>query len=413
MVKKKVMIGLLSAAVLCTSAGIGYKQIFANNVKKNVTLLSYSAAKVAKTDATFKINALSCGEAVEWLSDNEVLTLNKKSEYSNPNIPGIKYPVYYLSVYNINTGKTKDFKDVNDAGDPIKISPDKKYVLYTEPKVMPQVGNTEWQNDLNSGKLFSRSVKILNLTNGKITDFKGEYKAKEANYSWIDNNKLFVYYPNEGNKWNVENVDGTIYKTGNVKAPVAGSHPWPASNLNIKVSGNDVSGNFIVEVDDPSATGEDMKSTYYSVNVATNEMKQIYRTVGTAVGYTLENNVLLIDDWNKTDDFTRLVYFNDEGVKLGEAKTTEFNRNSAVGPVYDISKDGKTIAFPAIIPLPKGTPIKDVIKDTTTSLDILDLSTGKMKKVYQSKNLIKDIRWSQDGTSLIFNDGKQYILKIQ
>jgi|GEM_PF-2968878 len=413
MVNKKVMIGLLSAAVLCTSAGIGYKQIFASSAKKNVTLLSYSSAKIAKTDAAFKINALSCGEAVEWLSDSEILILNKKSEYSNPNAPGIKYPIYYLSVYNINTGKTRDFKEVNDGGHSIKISPDKKYVLYTEPKDIPLGGSTEWQNDFDSGKLFSRSVKILNLATGKITDFKGEYKAKEANYSWVDNDKLFVYYPNEGNKWDVENIDGTIYKTGNVKAPVAGSHPWPAYNLNIKVSGNDVSGNFIIEVDDPPKSGQDTKSTYYSVNVATNEMKQIYRTVGTAIGYTLENNVLLIDDWNKGDDFTKLVCFNTDGVKLGEAKTTEFNRGSFEGPAYDISNDGKTIAFPAIVPLPKGTPIKQAMKDTTTSLDILDLSTSKVKKVYQSKNLIKDVRWSQDGTSLIFNDGKEYVLKIQ
>lgn len=413
MVKKKIMIGLLLAAVLCTSVGVGYKQIFASGSKKNVTLLNYSAAKVAKTDVTFKINALSCGEAVEWLSDSEVLTLNEKSEYSNPNIPYIKYPVYYLSVYNINTGKTKDFKDVNDGGDPIKISPDKKYVLYIEPKAIPLVDSTEWQNDLNSGKIFSRSVKVLNLDTGKITDFKGEYKAKEANYSWIDNDKLFVYYPNEGNKWDIENVDGTIYKTGYFKALNPKSNAYPASNLNIKVSGNNVSGNFMIEVYDPSVAGQDTKSTYYSVNVATNEMKQIYRTVGTAVGYTLENNVVLISDCNKEGDFTTLVYFNSDGVKLGEAKNTEFNRGDVSGALYHISKDVKTIAFPAIVPLPKGTPIKDVVKDITTSLDILDLSTGKMKKVYQSKNLIKDIRWSQDGTSLIFNDGKQYILKIQ
>lgn len=413
MIKKKVTIGLLSAAVLCTSAGIGYKQIFASNAKKNVTLLSYSAAKVAKTDTTFKINALSCGEAVEWLSDSEVLTLNKKSEYTNPNLPNAKYSSYYLSVYNTNTGKTKDFKDVNDGGDPIKISPDKKYVLYIEPKAIPKVGSTEWQNDLKSGKLFSRSVKILNLATGKINDFKGEYKAKEANYSWIDNDKLFVYYPNEGNKWNVENVDGTIYKTGNFKAPATGSNPWPAYNLNIKVSGNDVSGNFIIRVDDPSTAGQDIKSTYYSVNVATNEMKQIYKSTGVSLDYTVQNNVILIEDAKGQGNDMNLVYFNADGTKLCEAKTTEFTRESVLYSAYNISKDGKTIAFSAVVPLPKGTPIKDMLKDTTTSLDILDLSTGKLKKVYQSKKLIKDMKWSQDGTSLIFNDGKQYVLKIE
>lgn len=413
MVKKKIIIGLLSAAVLCTSVGVGYKQIFASSAKKHVTLLSYSAAKTAKTDATFKINALSCGEAVDWLSDSEILTLNKKSEYSNPNMPNTKCPVYYLSVYNTNTGKTKDFKDVNYGGEAIKISPDKKYVLYIEPKAIPLVGSTEWQNDLNSGKIFNRSVKILNLTTGKITDFKGEYKAKEANYSWIDNDKLFVYYPNEGNKWDIENVDGTIYKTGNFKAPVEGSHPWPAYNLNIKVSGNDVSGNFIIKVDDPSTAGKDIKTTYYSVNVSTNEMKQIYKSAGVSLDYTVQNNVILIEDEENSYDATNLVYFNTDGVKLGEAKTTEFTRWRSLDSVYNISKDGKTIAFPAVVKLPKGTPIKQAMKDTTTSLDILDLSTSKVKKVYQSKNLIKDIKWSQDGTSLIFNDGKEYILKMQ
>lgn len=412
MVKKKIMIGLLSATVLCTSVGVGYKQIFASINKENVTLLSYSAAKTTKTDATFKINALSCGEAVEWLSDSEVLTLNKKSEYSDTYKPSYKHSVYSFSVYNTNTGKTKDFKDVNYGGEGIKISPDKKYVLYIEPKIIPKGGTPEWQNDYKSGKIFNRSVKILNLDTGKITDFKGEYKSKEANYSWIDNDKLFVYYPNEGNKWDIQNVDGTIYKTGYFKANDSKSNAWPAYNLNIKVSGKDVSGNFIICVDDPAVLGQNIKSTYYSVNVATNEMKQIYKPTGVSVNYTVQNNEILIEENDDSYEYTKLSYFNTDGVKLGETKTTEFSRERLEN-VYAISKDGKTIAFPAVVPLPKGTPIKESVKDTTTSLDILDLSTGKVKKVYQSKNSIKSIKWSDDGSSLIFNDGKQYILKIQ
>lgn len=412
MVKKKIIIGLLSAAVLCTSIGAGYKQIFASINKGNVTLLSYSAAKTAKVDSTFKINALSCGEAVEWLSNNEVLTLNKKSEYSDADKPSTKYPVYSFSIYNTNTGKTKDFKDVNYGGEGIKISPDKKYVLYIEPKIIPKGDSAEWQNDFKSGKIFSRSVKILNLETGKITDFKGEYKAKEANYSWIDNDKLFVYYPNEGNKWDVENIDGTIYKTGYFKAADSKSEAWPAYNLNIKVSGKDVSGNFIICVNDPAVLGQDTKSTYYSVNVATNEMKQIYKPTGVSVNYTVQNNEVLIEEDDASYQYTKLVYFNTDGVKLGETKTTEFSRGN-LEDVYSISKDGKTIAFPAAVRLPKDTPVKDMLKNTGTSLDVLDLSTGKVKKVYQSKNLIKSVKWSDDGSSLIFNDGKQYILKIQ
>lgn len=417
MVKKKIMIGLLSATVLCTSVGVGYKQIFASAGKKNVTLLSYSAAKTAKVDSTFKINALSCGEAVEWLNNNEVLTLNKKAEYSNPNTPNVKYPSYYISVYNINTGKTKEFKNTNvgnfkDDDRVIKISPDKKYVLYVEPKLIPKGGSTEWQNDFNSGKIFNRSVKILNLTTGAITDFKGEYRSKEANYSWVDNDKLFVYYPNEGNKWNVQNVDGTIYKTGSFKAADSKSEAWPAYNLNIKVSGKDVSGNFIIRVDDPSIAGQDIKSTYYSVNVATNEMKQIYKPTGASVNYIVQNNEILIEEDDSSYKYTKLVYFNTDGVKLGETKTNELSRGD-LEDVYSISKDGKTIAFPAAVRLPKDTPVKDMLKNTETSLDVLELSTGKVKKVYQSKNLINSVKWSDDGSSLIFNDGKQYILKIQ
>lgn len=417
MISKKIAAALILGTVFCTSVGVGYNQIFADINKQNVTLLKYTEARTVNKTESFKINSLSCGDAVGWLSNSEVLILNKKSEYSDPNISDVKYSYYYLSIYNINTEKTKEFKNTNvgDFGsddEVIKISPDKKYVLYVEPKLIPHIGSTEWQKDLHSGNLFNRSVKILNLTTGDITDFKGEYRSREANYSWIDNNNLFVYYPNEGNKWSVQNVDGTVYKTGSYKALNYKSIAWPAYNLNIKVSGKDVSGNFIIKVDDPYIAGQDIKSTYYAVNVATNEMKQIYRTMGVSINYTVQNNVILIPDEDNSYQYTKLIYFNTEGVKLGEVKTTEFNRGNLEN-VYSISKNGKTVAFPAMVKSPKDTSVKVMVKDTSTCLDILDLSTGKLKKVYESKSLIKYFKWNDDGNSLIFNDGKQYILKIQ
>lgn len=410
MINKKVTTALILSAVLCTSVGVGYKQVFASGNKQNVTLLKYTAAKTTNNARSFKINSLSCGEAVGFLSNNEVLILNKKSGDQTKNIP---YN-FSLSIYNINTGNTREFKDVNSDGDEIKISPDKKYVLYVEPKPIPEVGSTEWQNDLNSGKLLNRSVKILNLATGETKDFKAEYKTKEANYSWIDNDKLFVYYPQEGNKWDVENIDGKVYKTGNFKAPNSGT-AWPAYNLNIKVSGNDVSGNFVIEADDKAVMGVATKSTYYSVNVKTNEMKQIYKPVeGAASQYAVENNTILIQDYENSLTSTNFVRFNADGSKLSDTKIDSAPFTPiGYGPSYSISNDGKKVAF--------RIKTSNVLNDTDPkqkpsypmSLNILDLETGKVTKVYESKGIICDLAWSNDGTSLIFNDGKQYILKIQ
>lgn len=408
MVNKKLIVGLLSAAVLCTSAGVGYKQIFASINKQNVTLLKYTAAKTTNKARSFKINSLSCGEAVGFLSNNEVLILNKKSGDQSKNVT---YN-FSLSIYNINTGNTKEFKDVNSDGDEIKISPDKKYVLYVEPKPIPQVGSTDWQNDLKSGKLLNRSVKILNLATGETKDFKAEYRTKDANYSWIDNDKVFAYYPEEANKWNIVSIDGNVYKTGNFKAPNSGT-AWPAYNVNIKVSGNDVSGNFVIEADDKSVMGVAAKATYYSVNVKTNEMKQIYKPVeGATSKYAVENNTILIQDSENSRTSTNIVGVNADGSKVSDTKIDNVIY-APMGPCYSISNDGKKVAF--------RIKTSNVLNDTDpkqkpmypTSLNILDLETGKVTKVYDSKVMINDLAWSNDGTALIFNDGKQYILKIQ
>lgn len=391
MINKKVAGTIIIGAVLCTSIGVGYNKILANDNKDNVILLNYSAAKKQSKTDSFKINSLSSNEALDWVSDNEILTLNKKGEQQDINSPKLKYYNYYLSIYNINTGKTRDFKNVTSDLENIKISPDKKYVIYVEPKYIPKVGSDEWKKDLNSGKLFSRSVKILNLATGEITDFKLEDKGKEANYSWIDKDKLFVYYPNEKNKWTIENINGTIYKTGYFKTSSSPYLAWPAYNLNIKVLFNDVSGNFIIQQNDPYMDNVTNKSTYYCVNVKTNEMKEIYRSKGACLDYFVNMSGIYILDYINNE--TKLVCFDNNGVKNGEYiyKTDTM--------LCDVTRAGDRAAL-----MQNG------------ALNILDIKTGKLTKVYDGlfRNNMIAPKWNNDGTALIFNvQDKVDILKIQ
>lgn len=391
MINKKVAGIIIIGAILCTSIGVGYNKISANANKDNIVLLNYSSAKNQPKTDSFKINSLSSNEALDWVSDNEILTLNKKGERQDINSPKLKYYNYYLSIYNINTGKTRDFKNVTSDWGDIKISPDKKYVIYVEPKYIPKVGSDEWKKDLNSGKFFSRSVKILNLATGEITDFKSEYKDQQANYSWIDKDKLFIYYPNEKNKWIIENIDGTIYKTGYFKTSGSPYSAWPAYNLNIKVLFNDVSGNFVMRQSGPYVNNATNKSTYYYVNVKTNEMKEIYISKGFSLGYFVNRSGIYILDYIGNE--TKLIYFDSNGAKNGEYS---YKTNTIL---CDVTRDGDRAAL-----MQNG------------ALNILDLKTGKLTKVYDGlfRNNIITPKWNNDGTALIFNvQDKVDILKIQ
>lgn len=405
MVGKKVIGVLLMSAVVVSASAYGYTKVFAVTPKSNVVVLNYAAPKNEEKPVSFKINSLHNLESLDWLSDNEILISNKKGDLESPDS---KQDIMYFSIYNIDTGKTKDYKNVN-AGEFISVSPDKKYVLYQEPKYIPKIESSEWSNDINSGKLFNYSIKLLNLITGETTDLKTEYKNKETNYEWVDNDKLLMFYPNENEKWVIQDISGKIYKSGNFKEPSKDYMSWSAHTLDMKFSNDTATGYITLEQWDPSVAGVTLKSTYYMIDISTNQTKKIYRSEGSG-NYTVQNNVILTGDYSKDPKpTTKIDYFDKSGAKKGEY-------------LYDgimdvdtcsISKDGSKAAITQHMPLSKNVTV-----------NIIDLKTGKINKINETDSMLNSIgsnlKWNNDGTAFMFNVSNRklnlqdtYFVKIQ
>lgn len=432
---KKILSIVLVCGVAVPSAAYGYSKYStaaAATKKNNVTLLNYTSSKSADKPFSFKINSLPNINALDWLSDNEILTIKETEEMkaakkaAAENTKKMKEALKsgkdakqvistvsfvtggseYLSIYNIDTGKSKDFKNVN-VGRFISVSPDKRYALYEEPKDIPT--GDEWKRDLASGKLFNYSIKLLDLTTGAVSDLKTEYKNKETNYEWINNDTLLMFYPNENDKWVIQNINGTVYKSGNYKEPNANYHSWSAHALNVKISGSNVTGYITLEQWDPSVAGITLKSTYYMIDISTNTIKQIYRSESSG-NYTVQNNVILASDYSKDPKpATKLCYFDKSGTKKGEYNFEGIADASACR----ISRDGSKVAFAQQMPLSK-----------IITLSILDLNTGKINKVYETNSILNiwnmNLKWNSDGSGLIFNTNNTqadstdtYMVRIQ
>ncbi|MBZ9606999.1 hypothetical protein G9F73_004025 [Clostridium estertheticum] len=74
------------------------------------------------------------------------------------------------------------------------VSPDKKYVLYSEARTIPKCESPEWQKALDSGELLHKNVKLLNLSTGEITNVNTERLNSDAQFIWISKNKILANY---------------------------------------------------------------------------------------------------------------------------------------------------------------------------------------------------------------------------
>lgn len=388
MVMRKAFGGILAGAILVTSAKYGYDKIFAAPTRHGVTLLDYSSTTSANKPFSVKINSLKSLHVLGWLNANEVLTATKKDDFKNPD--SIQ-EVDYLSTYNTETGKTKEFKDTNVSSF-INISPDKKYALYEEPKSIPKVSGEEWQKDLDSGKIYNYSVKLINLQTGEVKSLSTKYKNKETNYSWVDNDKLLMFYPNENDSWVIQNLAGKEIKSGKYKEPANDYHSWNVFNLNTTAKDNNLKGAFTIQQFDPSIAGVTTKSTYFAIDSNTGAQKQLYRSNGFST-YTVQNNVLLAGDDTDKQDQTKLLWFDQAGNKKGETTVD--------GLVFvdrtAISKDGTKAAF-----------LMNKVNSKDFSINVLDFNTGKVNKVYEGNSIfvgngVDNLSWNADGTKLSFS----------
>jgi len=233
MIWKKVLYLILTVGV------VGGISIYAINYRtssmQNIKLLVYKSPAETIVKG-YQIDKYKNIESTTWINDNEVLTLTKKGEFKNPDST---IPIRYCSIYNLNTKASKDFKDVN-IDELIGVSPDKKYVLYAEARTIPKVGSFQWQKALNLGDSLHKNVKLLNLSTGEIISVNTEKLNSDAQFIWLDNNKILANY---FDKWAIIDIAGKVYADGNYNSDKFDS-AWISGVDDIKDLGTSVEGKF-------------------------------------------------------------------------------------------------------------------------------------------------------------------------
>ncbi len=356
----------------------------------SIKVLNYTASKAVKNSVSFNLNTYTNKNSLGWLSDYEILTETKKADLENPYSAE---EVKYLSIYNVDTGKAKDFIDVNE-GKFLSISPDKKYVLYEEAKCIPKMNEAEWQGYRNSGEIYNYKIKLLNLDTGEITDFKTQDKNYEATYQWLDTRKLLIYYPSNNQQWEILDFSGKVYKSGKINDPQTNYHLTDIKMINAKVSENETTGTLILNYLLPTneSTGT---SQFTMVDITTKKEKILYTSKG-QVSYKIQNNFLLIGECCESK--SNIYYFDENGVKKGEYS---FQGKIDLGS-YNITKDDTKVAICEQTASSPNTPIS-----LTTNLDILDLQNGKVMKLFKTTAIVEsknmNLCWNDDGTALTFN----------
>jgi hypothetical protein len=319
-------------------------------------------ASLVTAESGFNIAAFDGNEFAGWLGTEEMLTFILKEQQIPSTSP---YPTRSLAIYNLSTGKIKEFTDTKVSffnG----ISLDKNYALYTEPKIIPEVESSQWNEELENGSLYNYTMKLLNIRTGEISDFKSPYKSKDAAFKWIDGDKLLATYPYE-NKWQIVNVSGNVLKEG----PLNGENYLGLIGADIQLSKDVIKGTIYIK----EAFGAPTK--ILAIDIETSETKTIV-SKETAAWCTFQRGVMLLD-CNQTQEVV-LQSLDKVGSTLQEYYIGKLaNVEESV-----LSPDGSKIALAGDF----GGWQRTVI--------LLDLTTGDLTDLLTCGS-IENISWSSDG----------------
>lgn len=420
MIKKRVLSLVLAAMVV---GGTSSYIIYHSSAKttENMKVMAYRPA-AQKNENGYQIDKFEKVNGTAWINENEVLTLTKKGEVSNPDST---IPIMYCSVYNLNTKRSKDFKEVNIA-EFIGVSPDKKYVLYTEARNIPKVGSEEWKKAEESGELLHKKVKLLNLTTGEITDLKTENDNSNAYYVWVSNSKILINY---SKKWCVTDMSGKVYADGSYNAGkndvvcISGAD-------GIKDLGNSVEGKFYFTL----FKDENEGGKLCTIDVKTKETKTIY-TAQASLTADISGKTIMVDNEDnsrkKSADVKSIGAFiiDESGKKLHDIEMP----NGKVPRSFVLSPDGSKAAFieddcisNAIGYEPDATlkvvdtktgAVKEIVKTTSLKDKNAKVYNGKYKELQKDGKLVEkelpiipqisNISWDSTGSSLSFNYGSK------
>lgn len=333
---------------------------------------------------TYTISKIKNMEGASWTRNNEILTLRKKYIFKNPNS---STQVRYCSSYNLDNKTSIDY--VNTEISRLHgVSPDGKYVLYSEPKYIPD--GDDWQKALDSGELLHHSIKLLNLSNAEITSLKTEYKNSDTEYFWISNDRILINYYNH---WSIIDLNGNVIEQGNYTNK--NTDTARISGFDINHNGNSLSGKIYYTLDKRRPDGGCIGVTICSMDIKTKSVTPIFYNKGSMTALKKGNSIIVdrsIDHGEISPGiFNRTfgAYLLDEGGNI--LRDINFDKYQSE---MSLSPDGSKLAYLEGYP-----PMDGIVK-----AKVVFLKTGEVKELLVSQ-LIKHLQWTADGKSLSFATG--------
>jgi len=359
MVKKKILPLILMVGVV---GGIStYAIKYHTSSIQKIEIMAYKPS-AQTNEKGYQIDKYQNIESAAWINDHEVLTLTKKGDFKNPDST---VPIRYCSIYNLNTKISKDFKDVN-INEFMGVSPDKKYVLYAEAIFIPKVESSQWQNAVDSGDLFHKNVKLLNLSTGEITNADTQKLNGNAEFIWVSNNKILINYLH---KWEIIDTARKVYAKGSYNAGKFDG-AWISGVDDIKDLGPSVEGKFYYTQDKNGKQGVKL----CTVDVVTKKIKTIFSNKN-SLNADKKGKTIVID--NYINNFGAII-MDETGKQLQDIKGRYTDD-------YVLSPDGSKVAYIECTNSISTTPY--LSHDPDQYLKIINVKTGAVKEIVNSSTL--------------------------
>ncbi|MBU3111953.1 hypothetical protein [Clostridium lacusfryxellense] len=396
MSRKKILSLALAIGVIGGVTTYGIISRFRTSTTHTIKVMEYKPSAQINQNG-FQIDKYQKIESVAWINDNEVLTLTKKGDSKNPDST---QPIRYCSIYNLNTKSSKDFKDVN-IDEFMGVSPDKKYVIYAEERIMPTVGSAQYEKAIDSGDNLHKNVKILNLSTGEITKLDTEKDNYVAEFVWVSNNKILINYQE---KWIIIDMIGKVYAEGSKFDNVQ----MVAGVDDIKDLGTSVEGKFYYSGCENGKEGINL----WTIDVVTKEIKTILTNESFNWAYKRGKTIIIEKD-NTGKQLSAGIFRNTtyqaiimdkSGTQLHKIKLSKDRYSKD----YTLSPDGSKVAYVEYADDIEVAPNPAI--DPESKVKIIDVKTGITKEIVKGSSL-KDKDVNNDYTMVEVNDENGKFIK--
>lgn len=437
---RKKLSGLILAIIVAIGGAALYIAVTSSKPSGDICILGYKASDEGNNISGYQIKKHENVESIEWLDNDNLLTVKENGSFKNPDSEIDKY---FISKYNLNSMDMKDYTNINMGGSQTHgVSPSGRYVLFGEPRVIPKVGSDEWQRACDTNELFHEKKDILDLETGEIIeDFDKVVNNCSADYKWMSNDLIFVDY---GGEWNILDMKGKRIKKGMFSFNNSSNNFTRLVDVSeLDVTDGEVNGFFYYTKDFMGNDGN-LGQNLFSMDVNTCEEKLVCGFEH-SMNYTKAGNIIALDDFDNNGQAENGIYVNRTfGFKIVN-KQGELLQNVSLpkGRNFEgltLSPNGEKCAFIEEDDfIGQGVKMEDV-STLSNSVKVMDVKTGEMKEIVQLKDLIdrdneeefrkinvigkvtkgvgpviSGIRWDKTSSSLTFNydyiskkDGNNY-----